>query len=397
MGQSNYDVIVAGHLCLDMIPRFETDRETTNIADLLQPGTLVQMGAMTFSTGGSVSNVGTAMKIFGCSVAFMAKVGGDAIGRTIIDIVREKGSAEGISVAEGEASSYTVVIAPPGIDRIFMHCPGTNDTFAAGDINMAAVGRGRLFHLGYPTLMRSLYLEDGRELADILEKIKKAGATTSLDISLPDPDSEAGRTDWRRIYERCLPYVDIFVPSIEETFFTLHPREYLERKEAQGGRELIDFVTAEEVGGFAAEYLSMGCRIAVLKAGHNGWYIRTAGREEIAGIGRAAPADPAAWADRELWCPAFRADSIATSTGAGDCSIAAFLTGLLRGHSIQECLKLANCAGYLNLRAMDTLSGLGSWEEVKSIYPNLPVRDTPAPAGGWSWDDRLEIWEKKPG
>ena len=187
MGQPNYDVIVAGHLCLDMIPRFETDRETTNIAELLQPGTLVQMGGMTFSTGGSVSNVGTAMKIFGCSVAFMAKVGGDAIGRTIIDIVRDKGSAEGISVADGEASSYTVVIAPPGIDRIFMHCPGTNDTFTAEDINMDAVGRGRLFHLGYPTLMRSLYLADGRELADILKKVKEAGVTTSLDISLPDP------------------------------------------------------------------------------------------------------------------------------------------------------------------------------------------------------------------
>jgi sugar/nucleoside kinase (ribokinase family) len=395
LGKPNIDVIAAGLLCLDMIPRFETDRETANIAELLQPGTLVQMGAMTFSTGGSVSNVGTAMKLFGCSVAFVAKVGGDAIGRTIIEILEKKGSAEGIYVAEGEASSYTVVISPPGIDRIFMHCPGTNDTFSAEDINMAAVGKSRLFHLGYPTLMRSLFLDEGRELADILQKVKGAGVTTSMDISLPDPGSEAGRVDWRRIYARCLPYVDIFLPSIEETFFTLHPRQYLKRKEAEGGRELIDFVAPEEVSGFAEEYLSMGCRIAVLKAGHNGWYIKTAGREKIAGIGRAAPGKPDTWAGRELWCPAFRADSVATSTGAGDCSIAAFLTGLLRGHSIEECLKLANCAGYLNLRAMDTLSGLGSWEEVKDAYPTLPVRNNAFLSKDWNWDERLEIWEKK--
>jgi hypothetical protein len=31
------------------------------------------------------------------------------------------------------------------------------------------------------------------------------------------------------------------------TFFTLHPREYLKRKETQGGRELVDFVTPGEV------------------------------------------------------------------------------------------------------------------------------------------------------
>ena len=99
-----YSAVVAGHLCLDMIPRFETDKDTTNIAEILQPGTLVHMGAMTFSTGGAVSNVGTALKIFGCSVAFVAKVGADAIGRTIIEILEKHGSAEGISVADGEAS-----------------------------------------------------------------------------------------------------------------------------------------------------------------------------------------------------------------------------------------------------------------------------------------------------
>jgi sugar/nucleoside kinase (ribokinase family) len=389
-----YDVIAAGHLCLDMIPRFDTDRDTDNIAELLQPGTLVQMGAMTFSTGGSVSNVGTAMKNFGSSVAFMAKVGGDAIGRTIIDIVQKNGSAEGISIAEGEASSYTVIISPPGIDRIFMHYSGTNDTFTAADINLAAVERSRLFHLGYPTLMRSLFVEEGRELAAILKMVKGAGVTTSLDISLPDPNSEAGRADWRKIYGRCLPYVDIFLPSIEETFFTLHPQEYLQRKEAHDGRELIDFVSPEEVSGFAEEYLAMGCRVAALKAGHNGWYIRTAGSEQIAAVGRAAPKDPQAWADRELWCPAFRAESVAGSAGAGDASIAAFLTGLLRGHRIEECLKLANCAGYLNLRAMDTLSGLGTWDEVETTFPTLPVREISFLKDRWSWNSKLEIWEK---
>jgi sugar/nucleoside kinase (ribokinase family) len=394
--KAEFDVAAAGHLCLDMIPRFRTDRESTNISDLLQPGTLVQMGEMTFSTGGAVSNVGIAMKIFGCTVAFIAKVGGDAIGKTIIEQLDQSGSARGIAVAGDEASSYTVILSAPGIDRIFMHYPGTNDTFRAEDVDMEAVGKSRLFHLGYPTLMHSLFVDEGRELTRILKSVKRAGVTTSLDISLPDPGSEAGRADWRKIYERALPYVDIFLPSIEEILFTLHPREYLERKKARGGQELIDFVSPEELSGFAEQLLSLGCAIAGVKAGHNGCYIRTAGRDRICEMGRAAPGDPASWATRELWCPAFRTDKIIGATGAGDSSIAAFLTALLRGHRIEESLKLANCAGFLNLHAPDTLSGLVSWEELQRIYPFLTERDTIPLPQGWRWEAKLKIWEREP-
>ena len=47
------------------------------------------------------------------------------------------------------------------------------------------------------------------------EKAKEAGATTSLDLSLSNPESPAGKADWPAILRKTLPYVDIFVPSIE--------------------------------------------------------------------------------------------------------------------------------------------------------------------------------------
>ncbi len=49
-------------------------------------------------------------------------IGDDRIGKIIIDILVKSGSAEGIKISPGEESSYTVVLAPPGIDRIFLHC-----------------------------------------------------------------------------------------------------------------------------------------------------------------------------------------------------------------------------------------------------------------------------------
>jgi sugar/nucleoside kinase (ribokinase family) len=239
--------------------------------------------------------------------------------------------------------------------------------------------------------------------------VKAAGVTTCLDISLPDPTSEAGRADWRKIYERSLPYADIFVPSLEESFFTLHPQEYLRRKAEAEGQELLDMVSPEECEGFADEYLAMGCRIVVIKNGHNGWYIKTTSADRLSELGRAIPrgGSPDAqslsrsewlhnWASRELWCPAFRVERIASTAGAGDSSIAGFLTALLQGRSIEASLKLANAAGALNLRGMDTLSGLGSWQEVEEAAGSLPVRSLSFLTAPWAWEKSSELCEKQP-
>ena len=138
----------------------------------------------------------------------------------------------------------------------------------------------------------------------------------------------------------------------------------------------------------------MGCRVAVIKGGHNGWYVRTSGEERLRDLGRAGPAAPEAWADRELWCPAFVVEKIASAAGSGDCSIAGFLTGMLKGHPLEECLKLANAAGALNLRAMDTTSGLPPWGELLEAAGSLRTRDLGFLEPPWSWDPRRKLWER---
>jgi sugar/nucleoside kinase (ribokinase family) len=392
-----FDVVAAGHLCLDMFPRFETEIATGRIGDILRPGTLVNMGGMAFGTGGAVSNTGIAMKIFGCHVAFVAKVGDDPLARITREVIQKHGSTEGLSVSPGSDSSYSVILAPPNIDRIFLHCPGANDAFTSADINMKVVSKARLFHFGYPTLMRSMFADGGDELTRILKMARAAGLTVSLDTSLPDPTSPAGKADWRRIYEKALPHVDLFLPSIEETFYTLHPEEYLRRKEQAGGQELIDYIRPEEFSRFAEEYLALGCRIAVIKAGHNGWYVKTSGRQRLQELGRARPADPAAWADRELWCPAFVVEKIASAAGSGDSSIAGFLTALLKGHSLEECLKLANAAGAMNLRALDTLSGLPYWGQLQAAANTMKVRELAFLKAPWKWDGQRKLWDTRRG
>lgn len=384
---------VAGHICFDIIPRFP-DTGITNIAELLTPGKLVQVGETALSTGGPVSNTGIGLRIFGINVLFMAKVGDDEIGNLIVKRLESQGHAEGVKTAPGEASSYTIALAPPGIDRIFLHNPGTNNTFTSLDIDYSLVGNCKLFHLGYPPLMRALYSDNGAELVECFRKAKKAGATTSLDMCLADPASEAGRIDWRSILEKLLPYVDIFLPSIEESYSMMKPEEFWKRRERVGGGEIINDIAPEEYSALAKSFIEMGCRMAALKTAHRGFYFRTAPLSNFEKLGAAKPAYPENWAERELWAPAFLVPKIASATGSGDSSIAGFLSAYLRGYSLERCLVMANVAGHLNLLELDALSGLRPWEEVAALADSsaLTPIDPNIKTKGWSFDESRGVY-----
>jgi len=209
-------LIVAGHVCLDIIPTLPDAQ--ARLSDLLPPGGMLQVGPVVLSTGGAVPNTGLALHRLGVPVRLMGKVADDGFGRVILDILRgyDPALADGMLVAPGEHSSYTVILSAPGLDRTFLHYPGPNDTFCAADVPDAGLDGARLFHFGYPPLMRRMYLDDGRELETLFRRVRARGLVTSLDLTRPDPDSEAGRVDWPALLARALPHVDVFLPSLED-------------------------------------------------------------------------------------------------------------------------------------------------------------------------------------
>ena len=200
-------IIAAGHICLDITPVFSTNTPCSAIGDLLEPGKLIQMKGADVHTGGSVANTGLALKLLGADVTLMGKVGNDAFGGMVRDILAQHG-ADGLIVDESSATSYSVVLAVPGVDRIFLHDPGANNTFSDKDIPEVTLENAVLFHFGYPPLMKRMYENDGSELAFIFRRMKAKGIATSLDMAAVDPTSEAGRADWRKILENVLPYTD---------------------------------------------------------------------------------------------------------------------------------------------------------------------------------------------
>jgi sugar/nucleoside kinase (ribokinase family) len=212
-----FDITVAGHICLDIIPKIP-DTGAREIPDLFKPGKLVEVDTAAVSTGGPVSNTGIALAKLGLKVAFMARIGDDQFGAIVEKLLENQGFTSGISKSSGDRTSYTIAIAPPGIDRIFLHHPGANNNFDHRDLDEKIISESKMFHFGYPPIMAKCYADEGAELERIFRIAKKAGALTSLDMALPDPDSPSGKAPWKKILERVLPDVDIFLPALRKYF-----------------------------------------------------------------------------------------------------------------------------------------------------------------------------------
>lgn len=352
-------VIAAGHICIDITPVFPAGRKFDRPEQLLAPGKLIRVDPADVHTGGSVANTGLALKILGNDVQLMGKVGDDAFGSMVREILQQYNAADDLLVDQDGSTSYSVVLSIPGIDRIFLHSPGANDTFCGADIPEKALDEAVLFHFGYPPLMRKMYENDGKELASIFKRMKSKGIATSLDMAAIDPASPAGQQDWKKILARVLPDVDFFVPSVEELIFMLSPEKYAELQKKSCGADIpriLDINT--DVKPLADTLLEMGSKAVLIKCGIQGMYYRTAGKETMNAVGSRLLLDANAWSNQEGFQHSFQAERVLSGTGAGDTSIAAYLTAILRGKSPARCAALAVAEGTCAVTTYDALSGL---------------------------------------
>lgn len=363
-------VIAAGHICLDITPVFK-NKKVGEVSELLQPGKLIQIGEADVHTGGSVANTGLGMKILGADVSLMGKVGMDAFGDMICNLLDKYHVAEGIIRSETESTSYSVVLAMPGIDRIFLHNQGANNTFCSKDVPIEALQEASLFHFGYPPLMRSMYEEGGTELLAILKKAKEAGCATSMDMAAVDPASEAGKADWEDILQKVIPYVDFFLPSVEELCYMLDGERFKEWQVRAGSKDITEVITLErDVKPLAEKCMSYGAKVLLIKCGVAGIYYCTAGEKSIREIGGNLNLNIDAWAKKEGFEESYVPEQVLSGTGAGDTSIAAFLTAMLEEETLEQCMHLAAAAGASCVAAYDALSGLKSLDELKEKIAN---------------------------
>jgi sugar/nucleoside kinase (ribokinase family) len=349
-----FDAVIAGNICLDIIPSFNPDSRN-QLATLFAPGHLTTVGKAQFSSGGCVANTGIALHKLGIRTKFMGKIGDDFFGGVLTNILAASCEEllSGMVTDSTSDTSYTVILNPPGIDRIFFHNPGANDTFSVNDVDLNLISQAKLFHFGYPPLMKRMFIDDGKELIRLFSSVRKLGVTTSLDMSLPDPSSDSGKVNWKTVLRSLLPHVDIFLPSIDEILFMLMPEKFT------GSPGII---SADLLSLLSKQIIEMGAKIVGIKLGNQGFYIRTS--PSLDSLGRASPSNLTEWTDKEFHVPCFKVD-VAGTTGAGDTTIAGFLAALLKGLSIEECATMAVAVGACCVEAPDATSGILGWEETR--------------------------------
>ena len=176
--------------------------------------------------------------------------------------------------------------------------------------------------------------------------------------------------------------MDVFLPSDDELRFALDRPRF----DANGE------VPVSEVRALGKRGLALGAKVVGIKCGARGLYVRTAGASHLAAMGRAAPADPSAWAERELWSPCFVPEPLVGTTGAGDTTIAGFLAALLRGQTLERAVTMACAVGACNVEAAGAVNGVRSWDEttqrVQAGWTRQPLAlSTPS----WTVDE-AGIW-----
>lgn len=373
-------VIVAGHSCLDLTPIFPPGtKEVANPGELLAPGKLVQMEGVAINGGGAVSNTGIAMKLLGADVSLLTKTGTDTFGKVLKDIYAGFGVADSVISVEGERTSYTTVIAMPGIDRILLHDPGCNNTFSLEDVKRADLTGVSLFHFGYPPIMERMYLNDGAELVEMLKYVKSQGVAVSMDMAMVDPASKAGQADWLKILTEALPYVDFFVPSVEEICFMLDRPRYEEWSKRAAGGELVNILRKEDIAPLAEKCMELGTRVLLLKCGAPGLYYKTGSAVMMEKLHELTGINASDWTDREGFENSYLPEKVLSGTGAGDTTIAAFLTAMLEGYSFERCIQLAAAEGASCAEAYGALEGIRALEELERRIDN-----------GWEKGDGLK-------
>lgn len=383
--------VVAGYFCLDIAPDLSHMPEGQFLT-FFQPGRLLQIGEAKFAGGGVVSNTGLALNRLSTPTHLIAKVGADPFGRALCEIVAEQdpGLLLGIQIDETASTSYTLIFDPPGVDRTFINFTGPNDTFSIKDIDFDIITKAHLFHFGYPPGMRQFYLNDGDELVALYKQVKDLGITTSLDTSFPDPTREGGQVNWKLLIQKTLPFVDIFQPSVEELLYMLRHDTYQTLMDSSGG--IISTVTPSLLADLSDELLELGVKIVLIKLGHRGAYLRTAGITALEQIGSASPRDLSSWSNQELWAPCFEVE-VAGTTGSGDATIAGFLSAILRNTSPQLALTIAVAVGACSVEGPDPLSSILTWEvtmdRINHGWQRHPLNLS---RDGWHKDKTYDLW-----
>ena len=307
-----FDIVCVGILVADVIIKPVNVLPGKGLLDLVDS---IQL----FNGGNAMTSAVNASKL-GLSAAVAGKIGSDAFGDFIKGVLLSNNvNCDGLVTDDEVQTSASVVISDSDGERTFLHCIGANGTFSIEDIRRDVIERAKAVFVTGSFLMDTF---DGEQTMEFLRRCKDMKKITALDVCW---DSK-GR--WSELLFPVLPYVDIFMPSVDEA------------------RELAKCSDVEKM---SDRFIQYGAKTVLIKLGKDGCYLRE--NSETSGY----------------IIPACKNITPVDTTGAGDSFCSGFLTAYLKGMNLCDCARFANSAGALSVTAQGATTGITGYNDVERL------------------------------
>ena len=307
------DIVCLGELLIDMFPA-ELGRR------------LVEVSAFRPKPGGAPANVAVAATRLGAQSAFIGKVGDEAFGHHLADILRHEGvDARGMRF-DDEARTGMAFIAMPDentAEFVFYRNPGADMRLRADELDRALLQRTRAFHFGSISLGQEPSRGATLEAARIA---REAGALISFDVNYRP-------TLWRSPEE-----------AYEQVVAIIPHANLLKVNEV----ELALLAGSEDLDIASKTLLQMGPELCVVTLGPDGSYFRVAEGGEFV--------------------PPFKVQAV-DAVGCGDAFVAGLLCQLVVGADWRAQLSIARMREILHYaNAVGALTALK-----QGVIPALPT------------------------
>ncbi len=311
-----YDVSVIGLYILDILGRPVTRIPERGGVDFIEEIRLTVAG----TAGGTV--IDTAK--LGLRSLAVGAVGDDEKADWVLLTLEKHGAdASAMQRLAGIPTSATILNVRPNGERPALHVRGASDHFDVPPAAYDQVFDAPIVHLGGTGLLKRL---DGPASVTLLKEVKKRGRTVTFDLIAASAQTLA-------IVEPLLPFIDYFMPSIEEA------------------RDMSGKSSPEDCAKF---YLDRGATACVFTLGGEGaFYAHKDGTR--------------------LRSPAYEVEVVDT-TGCGDAFDAGFITALHHRMDVETSLRFAQAAAGLVATGLGSDAGIRSFDHTLKVMKGWKIK-----------------------
>lgn len=299
-----YDVSVVGLYILDVLGRPVTRIPDRGGVDFIKEIRLTVAG----TAGGTVVDIAK----LGLRSLAVGAVGDDEKADWLLFTMQKHGiDTSAMQCLEGVPTSATILNIRPNGDRPALHVRGASDHFDVPPSMYDQVLDAPIIHLGGTGLLKKL---DGPSSLALLREAKARGRTVTFDLI-------AANAATAKIVMPLLPYINYFMPSIEEA------------REMSGQQDPADC---------AMFYLDRGAKACVFTLGGDGAYYADAEGSRFSS-------------------PAYDVDVVDT-TGCGDAFDAGMIAALHHRMDMETAVRFAQATAGLVATGLGSDAGITSFE-----------------------------------